>query len=157
MILLPENMDCRKSYLFFSEKEWPHIHELHLPMSSFHPYLLLQHANVEGLAMYVSNRKQITTYNGLCPIRRITMRDNTGAHRVFGLWRDFANTSAVVLAKPGATVIVITDVVYNLDHGYLTSKTRYACCTQNPKSLLHSLSPFLSHLLRIPDHMFRIY
>jgi hypothetical protein len=82
-----------------------------------------QPANVEGLVMYVSNREQITTVRGLTPIRRVTMRDKSGAQRLFGLWRDHANIPAVLQSKPGSTVLIVTAVIYNREQGYSTSRT----------------------------------
>lgn len=87
--------------------------------------LFLQPVNVEGIVMYVSNREQITTKNtGLCPIRRITLRDRTGAHRLFSLWRENADIPSVLQATVASTVLVLTDVTYNPDQGYSSSKTR---------------------------------
>lgn len=75
--------------------------------------------------MYVSNREQITTTRGLAPIRCVMLRDKTGAHRSFGLWRDFSNVPAVLQAKPGSTVLIFTSILYNPEQGYSTSRTRY--------------------------------
>jgi hypothetical protein len=74
--------------------------------------------------MHVSDRKQITTKNGSCMIRRVTLRDRNGAHRLFSLWRDFADTPAVAEAIVASTVLVMTDVTYSPDQGISTTKTR---------------------------------
>jgi hypothetical protein len=73
--------------------------------------------------LYVSNREQITTKNaGLCPIRRVTLRDRTGAHRLFSLWRENADIPTVLEATVASTVLVFTNVTYNPDQGYSTTK-----------------------------------
>lgn len=90
-----------------------------LSLFSFQP------VNVEGLVMFVSSREQVKTANGMCPICRITLEDNHGAQRIFGLWRGLADTPAVLQSTTGTTVLTITAVTYNTDQGYSTSKTRY--------------------------------
>jgi hypothetical protein len=83
-----------------------------------------QPADVEGLVMYVSNQEQITTTRGLTPICRVTMRDKSGAQRLFGLWRDHANVPAVLQSKPGSIVLIMSGIIYNPEQGYSTSKSK---------------------------------
>lgn len=82
--------------------------------------------NIEGIVMYVGGRESVTTKNsGTCPICRITLRDEAGAHRMFSLWRKFADTPAVVQAKVASTVLIMTGVTYTSDQGYSTTKSRW--------------------------------
>jgi hypothetical protein len=95
----------------------------------------LQPVNVEGIVMYVRNREQTTTKNtGLSPIRRVTLRDRNGAQRLFSLWRENADIPGILQATVSSTVFVFTNITYNPDQGYSSSKGRFNLVFESAKN-----------------------
>jgi hypothetical protein len=83
----------------------------------------MQPVNVEGIIMYVSNREQITTkHTGICPIRRVTLQDRNGVHRLFSLLRDNADIPVILQATVASTVFVLTNVTTILNRVTLHQK-----------------------------------